>query len=797
MSVYLGNAKIGVSHTTGVILGEGDEVLRSSQMTQLNDAVNYRSGKFDTNTIPEMINELKQKYMIHLSNTMNTRSADSSTWTRPQEWPDLDSLNLQMSGNTDFIYMTFDANKSNSGVCFNITGSNIEVTRGHISSGTYIPDETITKSGNYYTKSFASLSDYIVMRITGTISTCYFTNSSDYVSGHTQIAAQTPLLERIAYIPHFTRLGNETTRGNWGTMSLVREKIANGTGTALTNASYAYFNSFNLQSLDLTGLLTPNVTTFAYMFYRCYSLYHALDLRHFSVTKATTFAAMFAYCKTPEINLTGWTTTALTGGGLASMFQCCERVTHIYGLDNFTTTNCTSLASMFYDCYNLIELDLSTWNTNKVTSFASLFRNCRTLKNLDFVSNWSTGALTSIYETFSWCWNIEKLDLHNWNVSKVTNVSYTFNQCLSLKQLNITGWNFTANKITSAAYCFTGCASLQNIDLTNWRIDSKCTSIYQMFYNCCSLQSLAIPNWTISNMASGNYSLGYVFANCYSLKTITGVSEWKFPSGNTTYMFNNCYSLETVDVSNWNTTDSKSLANTFTNCYSLRTIDVSSWVTTNVTSFASMFSNCCNLITLNVSGFSTANATTIADMFQGCTSLISTGDISGWNVEKVTTAAELFYNCASIKNISINDWTLTKVTTISYIFRNCYNLETLSLNNWSLPACTNISDAFNGCYHLRSLSLTNWSLPKLSTAPTNLFRYCYNLQDFSGLSIGLAHSYAQCYNLTYDSILAIYNALPTIATAKAITVDTYVHNQLNATEQAIPTGKGWTITTTT
>lgn len=797
MSVYLGNAKVGVSHTTGIVLGEDEEVLTAAQKTSLNDAVNYRSGKFDTNTIPEMINELKQKYMIHLTNTMNVKSANTAVWSRPQEWPDLDSLNLQMSGNTDFIYMTFDADVSNSGVCLNISGNNINVTIGHISSGTYIADETIIKSGDYYTKSFDSLSGYIVMRITGTITTCYFTNSSTFSTGRTQIAAQTPLLERIAYIPNFTRLANETTRGNWGTMSLVREKIANGTGTALTNASYAYFNCFNLQSIDLTGLFTPKVTTFTYMFHRCYSLYHALDLRHFNVAKATTFASMFSYCKTSEINLTGWTTTALTSSGLASMFMCCENVAHIYGINNFSTANCTSLAQVFYDCYNLVELDLSTWNTNKVTTFASLFRNCRTLKNLDWISNWTTAALTTIYETFAWCWNIEKLDLHNWDVSKVTNVSYTFHQCLSLKQLNISGWNFTANKITTAAYCFTNCTSLANIDLTNWKIDSKCTSIYQMFYNCYSLQSLAIPNWTITNMASGNYSLGYVFANCYSLKTITGTSGWKLPSGNTTYIFSNCYSLESVDVSDWNTTASKSLASTFANCYSLRAINVSNWVTTNSTSFASMFTNCYSLITVDVSGFSTANATTIADMFQGCVSLISTGDISGWNVEKITTATELFYNCASLKNININGWTLTKATTITNLFKNCYNLETLNLDNWSLPACTNISDAFNGCYHLKTLSLKNWSLPKLSTAPTSLFRYCYNLQNFSGIPIGLNHSYAQCYNLTYESILAIYTALLTVATTKTITVDTYVNNQLTAEEKAIATGKGWTISTTT
>lgn len=181
MSMYLGNQKVALSCPSEV---EGT-ILTPNDLTNLNDAVNYRSGKFDTNTIPEMINELKQKYLIALDNEMEVNTENTETWTRPQNWPDLDSLNLEMSGNTDFIYMTFDTDIVNSGVCLSITGSNVNVTIGHITSGAYVVDETITKSGSYYTKNFSTLSGYIVMRITGTISSCVFVSTNGFSTGRT------------------------------------------------------------------------------------------------------------------------------------------------------------------------------------------------------------------------------------------------------------------------------------------------------------------------------------------------------------------------------------------------------------------------------------------------------------------------------------------------------------------------------------------------------------------------------------------------------------------------------------
>ena len=811
MAIYKGNQFIGVNavkekpiyvevpegSTIDDMSSENTVAISPEEYSDLQDAVNYRVGEFTQKSIPQMINRLKQKYMLHMNQEMNVMP-QNTTWTRPQDWPDLDSLNLEFSGDTDFIYMTFDSSNASSGISIMITGSNIVATYGHITNGEYISDGNldVSSSSVLYTHQFTGENNYIVVKITGTVTQCKF--MANVFNSKPIQAFQIPLLERIAYIPNITSLSAASGRGNsiWGALSLQREKINNGNGNALTNLAYAYDWCINLRSLDLSGLNTQKVTTMYQMFNRCQNLRGTLDLRHFDVAKVTTFSCMFTQCRLTEINLTGWTTTALTGSGLQSMFSGCYCLKHIYGLDNFNTTNCTNFSSIFYDCFNLQELNLANWNTAKVTNLAAIFRNCRSIKDLSFVKNWNTDKVTTLSETFSGCYSIEELDLHNWNVNLVRNVYYTFNYCLSLKQLNITGWYI--HDVTEIRYCFQYCTSLEHLDISNWHITSACPALYCTFAYCFSLQELNIPNdWDTSGFTTGNYIMTNVFASCYSLKRITGISNWILPSGNTTGIFSGCYSLEEVDVSNWDTSKSKSFNSMFSNCWSLKQLNVSNWITTNVTNFASMFYQCFNLQSLNLSNFNTTNATTLSSMFYNCISLTTVGNIIGWDTGKATTLEGIFQSCYSLKSINLDGWNVTKITTISKLFSACYDLETLSLKNWNLAVCTAMTDAFYGLYNLKSLDLTNWQLPSLTTAPTTCFRYCYNLQNCTGAPIPLNHSYAQCYSLTTNSLVAIYTNLPTVTTTRTITVDTYVNNRLTAEEKAIATNKGWTISTTT
>ena len=72
-------------------------------MMDIANAYRKRQGKLDKATIAQMIADLKKERWINEHNTVEVSSYnDYEPWVRPAEWPDLDSLNLELSGD-DFI----------------------------------------------------------------------------------------------------------------------------------------------------------------------------------------------------------------------------------------------------------------------------------------------------------------------------------------------------------------------------------------------------------------------------------------------------------------------------------------------------------------------------------------------------------------------------------------------------------------------------------------------------------------------------------------------------------------------
>ena len=181
-------------------------------------------------------------------------------------------------------------------------------------------------------------------------------------------------------------------------------------------------------------------------------------------------------------------------------------------------------------------------------------------------------------------------------------------------------------------------------------------------------------------------------------------------------------------------------------------------------------------------------------MFGSCYSLTTVGNISNWSTSNVTNLSEMFRYCYSLKEMSnLSNWNVAKVTTLNYMFNECYSLQELTINNWTLSSCTTMTGTFSYCHNLKTLITNNWSLPKLTTAPGALFGYCYSLENYNGLPMALNHSYVSCYSLSRDSVLAIINNLPTVSTARTLTLPAILTNLLSTEEKAIATNKNWTL----
>lgn len=781
------------------ITGLNSVTMTKDQYDEINDKVNLMTGKFGEKTVEELIQQLEQTRGVDIDLDLDIRP-NLPPWVRPQDWPDLDSLGLLDDGTQDdYIYMTYDANAEISAVALHIEkvsgGANISCTLGHITNGEYVIDETITGSSNNYLYWFDGNYpyDYPVVRVTGDIKCCY-TNTVTNNDGRVLHWRQQGILERIAYIPHATQLANSTTNG-WGSFSLKRDKVSNGNGAALTTLYYAWGYSRQLQSLDISHLYTPNVTHMGCAFIQCSNLQGTLDLRHWNVEKVTAMNSIFSYCVNLEcINLTGWNTVKLTN--ITNAFEECHKVKNIYGIEDFNTAGCTSFTTLFSGDYFLETLDLIRWNTSKVTNLTNTFNWCISLKTLN-VSNWDISKVTSLSSTFGNCWSLTELDLQNWDISSATTVYYLFGECRNLYRLNLNNWT-NNDKITSIAYMFSNCRNLEELHIENLVLTSKCTSIFQMFYGCQRLKRLDLnPNWDLSGISSSSSTANNIFNSCYSLETITGITNWKFYFSNTqglSSLFANCWSLKELDLSGWKVDTITSFANMFDYCYSLKTLNLTGWTPTAATTFNAMFRYCVNLKNIDISTWIAPNCNNYGSMFENCRSLVSCGDLSDLDMSNVTTLASMFSTCQSLQSVTgLNNWNVSKVTNITYLFYSCLAMKSISITNWNLAACTTIGYAFSGCRNLETLDLNNWSIPKVTTT-TQCFHYLYNLKNVPhALPLAVAHNYSYCEPLTHQSILNILNALPTVSKATTINIGSYANNQLTAAERAIATAKGWTV----
>ena len=134
----------------------------------------------------------------------------------------------------------------------------------------------------------------------------------------------------------------------------------------------------------------------------------------------------------------------------------------------------------------------------------------------------------------------------------------------------------------------------------------------------------------------------------------------------------------------------------------------------------------------------------------------------------VTNMSNMFYSCYSLTAIPQMD--TSAVTNMSGMFSSCYSLTAIPQMDTS--AVTNMRSIFSGCFSLTSITLDN------------------TVTGWAGYDISLINC-----SLSHASIVAFFNSLPTITSAKAITLKGNPGvSELTNAEKAIATGKGWTLT---
>ena len=300
---------------------------------------------------------------------------------------------------------------------------------------------------------------------------------------------------------------------------------------------------------------------------------------------------------------------------MSSMFSGTTQLQSIVWPNGFNAYKIKDMGYMFSSS-GVSELNLAGWNTSGLTnnSVYGMFYNCRNLRNLD-LSTFNLYKANTTVDMFNMCLNLTELNVSDINISNINNLSYMFSSTTNLTSLN------TANWVLQRAYMTKGMFEKSGITTVD----------------------LNMPSTALQDTQA-------MFRNCANLTAVNGINSWNLNKVTTVAgMFTNCKSLEVMDLSGWATKGMVKLNNIssmFTDCPKLQNVNLSGWYSYNLVNATKAFMNCSNLVTINMDGMNLKKVANMMSMFTGCTNLSdeSLNSIMGALTTATTTSNKKFAN---------------------------------------------------------------------------------------------------------------------------------------------------------
>lgn len=306
-------------------------------------------------------------------------------------------------------------------------------------------------------------------------------------------------------------------------------------------------------------------------------------------------------------------------------------------------------------------------------------------------------APQTMYAWFFECNNLLSVNLSKLDTSKTTSLGYAFSRCKSLTALDLSALD--TSSVRSFADVFQDCSSLRSVNLTGWDTSSG-KDFGQMFYRCSSLEEVDISSFE----TSASTSFEQMFYGCSSLRFLD-LSH--FDTGNATTfasMFYNCASLATLDVSMFNTAAATDLSQVFYGCKSLTELDLSRASTAKVQTFYGMFSGCSGLKRIDLSLLDTSSATNLSYLFADCSKLEAV-NFSGIKTSSVTDFNHMFSGCSSLASLDLSSFDTSAAKNLSSLFFRCSSLRALNLSSFDTLNVKEMADLFSGCSKLAEVTL--------------------------------------------------------------------------------------------
>ena len=248
------------------------------------------------------------------------------------------------------------------------------------------------------------------------------------------------------------------------------------------------------------------------------------------------------------------------------------------------------------------------------------------------------------------CPNIISLDLSSFITTNITNMNHMFGRCYNVKEIDLV--NFNTEKVMDMGYLFSKCKNLLNIDLSFFET-KKVTNMSCLFNECFNITNIYLPFFNTENVRD----MSAMFLNCNKIEKLNLSSFNTKNVKDMSHMFDNCNSLKEIKINPeiFNTENVKKLCHMFKNCNELEKIDMPlNTKSANLLSF--MFYECNKLENIDLSKFNTENVVYMSDMFRGCKNLkkIDLSTFSFENLKENTFDDNIFDQCDNLEQIKIN-----------------------------------------------------------------------------------------------------------------------------------------------
>ena len=197
----------------------------------------------------------------------------------------------------------------------------------------------------------------------------------------------------------------------------------------LGQAEKMFADSTSLEKIIFRNIYTKFIYSMKEMFSGCTSL-KELDLKKFDFYALVNGYRLFYNCKSLQ-NIYNF------------KFSPVGKFPPSYN----SLTSYKNYISLFEECNSLKEIDLSLWKDSgeKNLSLSRLFYNCYNLTNIN-ISNLNTYYITDFSKMFYGCGALQELDVSSFNTENATNMNGMFQYCQSLRELDLSNFTFTSIK---------------------------------------------------------------------------------------------------------------------------------------------------------------------------------------------------------------------------------------------------------------------------------------------------------------------------------------------------------------